>query len=120
VDLVIARPEGLYCPANEWQVEWKWDGIRAQLIKRDGRLWVCSRGEELVTECLPEFESLIHCLPAGTVVDGEIVVWKTAQAETADAFDPQLPAAPAVQPFALLQQRIGRKTLAEKYSMTCR
>ncbi|MGY2270557.1 MULTISPECIES: ATP-dependent DNA ligase [Pseudomonas] len=81
----------------DWQVEWKWDGIRAQLVKRDGRLWIWSRGEELVTERFPELHSLVSGLPDGTVIDGEIVVWKDA-----------------VQPFALLQQRIGRKTLSKK------
>ncbi|MFK9004996.1 ATP-dependent DNA ligase [Pseudomonas pergaminensis] len=86
----------LGAPAD-WQVEWKWDGIRAQLVKRDGRLWIWSRGEELVTERFPELHSLVSGLPDGTVIDGEIVVWKNA-----------------VQPFALLQQRIGRKTLSKK------
>ena len=86
----------LGAPAD-WQVEWKWDGIRAQLVKREGRLWVWSRGEELVTERFPELHSLVSGLPDGTVIDGEIVVWKDA-----------------VQPFALLQQRIGRKTLSKK------
>ncbi|RZI31323.1 ATP-dependent DNA ligase [Pseudomonas orientalis] len=81
----------------DWQVEWKFDGIRAQLVKREGRLWVWSRGEELVTERFPELHSLVSGLPDGTVIDGEIVVWKEA-----------------VQPFALLQQRIGRKTLSKK------
>ncbi len=81
----------------DWQVEWKWDGIRAQLVKREGRLWVWSRGEELVTDRFPELHSLVSGLPDGTVIDGEIVVWKES-----------------VQPFALLQQRIGRKTLSKK------
>jgi DNA ligase-1 len=81
----------------DWQVEWKWDGIRAQLVKREGRLWIWSRGEELVTERFPELHSLVSGLPDGTVIDGEIVVWKDT-----------------VQPFALLQQRIGRKTLSKK------
>ncbi|WP_010176726.1 ATP-dependent DNA ligase [Pseudomonas sp. PAMC 25886] len=86
----------LGAPAD-WQVEWKWDGIRAQLVKREGRLWVWSRGEELVTDRFPELHDLVHSLPDGTVIDGEIVVWKDS-----------------VQPFALLQQRIGRKTLSKK------
>ncbi|MGO4800409.1 ATP-dependent DNA ligase [Pseudomonas sp. W22_MBD1_FP4] len=81
----------------DWQVEWKWDGIRAQVVKREGRLWVWSRGEELVTDRFPELHSLVSGLPDGTVIDGEIVVWKES-----------------VQPFALLQQRIGRKTLSKK------
>ncbi|BBP51646.1 MULTISPECIES: ATP-dependent DNA ligase [Pseudomonas] len=101
-------------PANDWQVEWKWDGIRSQVIKRDGHLWVWSRGEELVTERFPELHALAQVLPDGTVIDGEIVVWKTARPVTGDAFDPDAPLQPAVQPFALLQQRIGRKTLGKK------
>ncbi|MGV8918696.1 MAG: ATP-dependent DNA ligase [Pseudomonas sp.] len=87
-----------------WQVEWKWDGIRAQLVKREGRLWIWSRGEELVTDRFPELHSLSQCLADGTVIDGEIVVWKPS--EQSDQ--------PSVQPFALLQQRIGRKTLGKK------
>jgi DNA ligase-1 len=109
----VEQFEALLGPASHWQVEWKWDGIRAQVVKRDGRLWVWSRGEELVTERFPEFDSLVHCLPEGTVIDGEIVAWKTEQSTTED-FNPHSPASPAVKPFALLQQRIGRKTLDKK------
>ena len=97
----LAQPaeqfDALLGATADWQVEWKWDGIRAQLVKREGRLWVWSRGEELVTERFPELHSLVSGLTDGTVIDGEIVVWKDA-----------------VQPFALLQQRIGRKTLSKK------
>lgn len=110
----VEQFEALLGPASDWQVEWKWDGIRAQVVKRDGRLWVWSRGEELVTERFPELDSLVHCLPDGTVIDGEIVVWKAPVPNTEDAFDLQAPTTPAVQPFALLQQRIGRKTLGKK------
>ncbi|WP_236168030.1 ATP-dependent DNA ligase [Pseudomonas atacamensis] len=114
----LAQPveefEALLGPASDWQVEWKWDGIRAQVVKRDGKLWVWSRGEELVTERFPEFDVLVHGLPDGTVIDGEIVVWKSTYPTTEDAFDPQSDEPPAVQPFALLQQRIGRKTLDKK------
>ncbi|MBK3445024.1 MULTISPECIES: ATP-dependent DNA ligase [Pseudomonas] len=97
----LAQPveqfDSILGPPADWQVEWKFDGIRAQLVKREGRLWVWSRGEELLTERFPELHSLISGLPDGTVIDGEIVVWKDS-----------------VQPFALLQQRIGRKTLSKK------
>lgn len=86
-------------PIEHWQAEWKWDGIRAQLVKRDGQLWVWSRGEELVTERFPEFQALLEHLPDGTVLDGEIVVWHEGT---------------GVQPFALLQTRLGRKTLGKK------
>jgi DNA ligase-1 len=106
--------EALLGPASQWLVEWKWDGIRAQVVKRDGHLWIWSRGEELVTERFPEFDHLVNGLPDGTVIDGEIVAWKSARPDTEDAFDPASPAAPSVQPFALLQQRIGRKVLGKK------
>lgn len=91
-------------PPSEWQIEWKWDGIRAQVVKREGQLWIWSRGEELVTDRFPELHALAESLPDGTVLDGEILVWKPAG-------DPDVP---AVQPFAVLQQRIGRKTLGKK------
>ncbi|MGX1173367.1 DNA ligase-1 [Pseudomonas sp. R151218B TE3479] len=110
----VEQFDALLGPASDWQVEWKWDGIRSQVIKRDGHLWVWSRGEELVTERFPELHSLAQALPDGTVIDGEIVVWKAPQSVTEDAFDPEAPLQPAVQPFALLQQRIGRKTLGKK------
>jgi DNA ligase 1 len=81
-----------------WQVEWKYDGIRAQLVRRDARVWIWSRGEELMTDRFPEVVALARRLPEGTVLDGEIVVW--------------LHDAPA--PFQRLQQRIGRKTLSKQ------
>ncbi|HGY9624534.1 ATP-dependent DNA ligase [Pseudomonas putida] len=96
--------DALLGPVDAWQVEWKWDGIRAQVVKRDGQLWIWSRGEELVTERFPELHSLAATLPDGVVLDGEILVWKP-RANAADI---------AVQPFALLQQRLGRKTLGKK------
>ena len=85
-------------PVEDWQVEWKYDGIRGQIVKRSGKVWVWSRGEELVTERFPEIVALAQPLPDGTVLDGEIMVWKQDR--------------PA--PFSLLQQRIGRKTLTRK------
>jgi len=85
-------------PVTDWQVEWKYDGIRGQIVKRAGQVWVWSRGEELVTERFPEIVALASGLPDGTVLDGEIMVW----------------AGNAPAAFALLQQRIGRKTLGKK------
>lgn len=85
-------------PAADWLVEWKFDGIRAQLVRRAGQSWIWSRGEELVTERFPEIVAAAQGLPEGTVLDGEILVWSGER--------------PA--PFNLLQQRIGRKTLTKK------
>ncbi len=93
-------------PPADWIVEWKWDGIRAQLVKRAGQVWLWSRGEELVTERFPELADMGQALPDGTVLDGEIVVWRGHE---------NLPAGQgSVQPFADLQKRLGRKTLGAK------
>jgi DNA ligase-1 len=83
---------------GEWQAEWKWDGIRAQLIRRAGRTFLWSRGEELVTDRYPELAHAATLLPDGTALDGEILPWRGE----------------AVRPFADLQRRIGRKTLGAK------
>ncbi|MBK6009524.1 ATP-dependent DNA ligase [Ramlibacter ginsenosidimutans] len=95
-------------PVDEWMVEWKYDGIRGQVVKRAGRVWIWSRGEELVTERFPEIEALAQSLPDGTVLDGEILVWS----EETDPETGEVRGRPA--PFALLQQRIGRKNLTKK------
>jgi len=82
----------------DWQAEWKWDGIRGQIIKRNNELFVWSRGEDLMTEKFPEYASLNSVLPDGLVMDGEII--------------PSLDGKPL--PFALLQTRIGRKNVTKK------
>ncbi|OWY30691.1 ATP-dependent DNA ligase [Herbaspirillum robiniae] len=91
-------------PINQWQAEWKYDGIRAQLVRRHGVNWLWSRGEELITDRFPELASL--ALPDGTVLDGEIVIHRPAGAGA----DP----ADRVAPFAELQKRIGRKNLSAR------
>jgi DNA ligase 1 len=91
-----APPETLGDLAD-WLVEWKYDGMRAQLLRRDGVNWLWSRGEELITERFPELAQL--ALPEGTVLDGEILIWQAGD----------VPA-----PFSDLQQRMGRKTLPAK------
>lgn len=88
-------PAPLGEPSN-WQIEWKWDGIRAQLIRRSDACFIWSRGEDLITERFPEVTAAAAALPDGSVLDGELVAWKDG----------------AVQPFASLQQRIGRKKLS--------
>ncbi len=99
-------PDGLDArlgPVDDWQVEWKYDGIRGQVVRRAGQVWLWSRGEELVTDRFPEIVALAQALPDGTVLDGEILVWADGDGT---------PGRPAS--FALLQQRIGRKTLGKK------
>ena len=94
----VEQFDALLGPPADWIVEWKWDGIRAQLVKRGDAVSLWSRGEELVTDRFPELATMGEALPDGTVLDGEIVVWRDDR----------------VQPFAELQRRIGRKTLGPK------
>ena len=84
--------------ANEWQLEWKWDGIRAQLVRRRGRTFLWSRGEELLADRFPEVEASAEWLPDGTVIDGELLAWRDG----------------TPLPFSELQRRIGRKTVGKK------
>lgn len=84
--------------AEDFVFEWKWDGIRAQVVKREGQIFIWSRGEELVSERFPEIMQAAAHLPDGTVLDGEILAFKEGD----------------VLPFALLQKRIGRKTIGKK------
>src|SRR5688572_11725749 len=92
-----AEPSSLG-PPGEWQTEWKWDGMRGQLIKRNDTIYVWSRGEELVTDKFPEYATLLPLLPNGVVLDGEII--------------PAINGKPL--PFAQLQTRIGRKNISKK------
>jgi DNA ligase-1 len=85
-------------PPADWIVEWKYDGVRAQLVKRAGQAWIWTRGEELVTDRYPEIAQAAMQLADGTVLDGEIVAWRDGR----------------VQPFGVLAQRIGRKALSAK------
>src|SRR6266487_1401649 len=94
---------------HEWQAEWKWDGIRGQMIKRNNELFVWSRGEELMTEKFPEYHALKNHLPNGVVLDGEIIPYKNSKASPVGG---GLEGAPL--PFALLQTRIGRKNITKK------
>ncbi len=81
-----------------WLAEWKWDGIRAQVIRREGTLAIWSRGEELVTDTFPEVAGAAALLPVGTVLDGELMAWRGEEP----------------LPFADLQTRIGRKKLDKR------
>lgn len=83
---------------DDWIVEWKYDGIRAQLVRREGQSYLWSRGEDLITERFPELAAVR--LPDGMVLDGEVLIWQ--------------PDSPVPSAFADLQKRIGRKTLSAK------
>lgn len=78
---------------SDWHAEWKWDGIRAQIVRRGGRCFVWSRGEELMEGRFPEIEAAAMTLPDGVVIDGELLAW----------------ADDAPLDFSVMQKRIGRK-----------
>ena len=87
-------------PASDWQAEWKFDGIRGQLIRRANEVFLWSRGEELIGAAFPELLAAAGCLANGTVLDGEILVWPVGSDQPA--------------PFAQLQRRLGRKAPGRK------
>ena len=99
---------------GEWQAEWKWDGIRGELIRRDGQLFVWSRGEELMTEKFPEYQDFKNLLPEGVVLDGEIIGLEAGQAGGWAAGAAESLGF-VVLPFAALQTRIGRKNVTKKH-----
>jgi DNA ligase 1 len=89
----IEEPVETLGPPTGWMIEWKWDGIRAQLIRRAGAVHLWSRGEELITVRFPEIAAAATRLPDGTVLDGEILGFRDNRP----------------LPFSALQQRIGRQ-----------
>jgi DNA ligase-1 len=101
---------------HEWQAEWKWDGIRGQMIKRNDELFVWSRGKELMTEKFPEYHALTDHLPNGIVLDGEIIPYKGSKASPPAGGGVPIAIGMEGAPlaFALLQTRIGRKNVTKK------
>ena len=90
-------------PVHEWRLENKWDGIRGQLIRRESGIFLWSRGEELINTSFPDIISMAESIPCGTVLDGEILCWKSGS---------QKP-----MTFASLQRRLGRKSVSNKLIM---
>lgn len=89
------KNESEFAPAD-WIVEWKFDGIRAQVISRPGGFWIWSRGEDEITASFPDLEVLLRGLPEGTVLDGEILILRENE----------------IAPFQDLQKRLGRKKVS--------
>ncbi len=85
-------------PVGDWVIERKYDGIRGQLIVRNGELNIWSRGEELMTEKFIEFQPLKNLLPDGMVVDGEVLPFRDGK----------------ILSFNDMQKRIGRKNISKK------
>jgi len=85
-------------PVADWLAEWKWDGMRAQLVCRGDGVAIWTRGEELVSEAFPELLAAASHLPAGTVLDGEILAIRDRQ----------------LLGFQALSRRIGRRQVSKK------
>ncbi len=94
----VENADEMFADWKEWCVEWKWDGIRSQVIKRDGEVFLWSRGEELINESFPEVLAQAMNLPDGTVIDGELLPYKEGKVLT----------------FAELQTRLNRKKISKK------
>jgi DNA ligase-1 len=92
-------------PTERWLIEWKWDGIRGQLIRRQGQSFLWSRGEELLNDAFPELIDAATALADGTVLDGEVIVWHPGSEQPAS--------------FAQLQRRLGRKSPGRKLLAEC-
>ncbi len=91
----LDRPAAELGARAAWLAEWKWDGIRGQIVRRESQCALWSRGEELITERFPEIAAAAALLPPGTLIDGEVLAWQHR----------------APLPFARLQKRIGRKVV---------
>lgn len=94
----VETPENEFAEWNDWCVEWKWDGIRCQLVKRNGEIFLWSRGEELINDSFPDILKQAEFLPDGTVIDGELLPFKEGK----------------VLSFADLQTRLNRKRITKK------
>jgi len=93
----LDRPAEELGAPSEWLLEWKWDGIRAQLIRREIGASLWSRGEEMIAGTFPDLMQDAALLPRGTVLDGEILAWND-QTQTP-------------LPFSSLQKRLNRKNV---------
>ena len=83
---------------TEWQAEWKWDGMRAQIVRRSAGISIWSRGEERMNDAFPEIVDAAESLPNGTVLDGELLA--------------SLPN--NLLPFSMLSRRASRKRVGKK------
>ena len=104
-DVAFFRPFMLAHPLEETTVdladyaaEWKWDGIRVQIVHGGGETRIYSRGGEEISAAFPE---LVAAFDQDAVIDGELLVRGDAQGGEAASFN-------------ALQQRLGRKTVSKK------
>ena len=96
LDQPLAGLELALGPVSQWLAEWKYDGIRAQVVRTVSGVWIWSRGEELINQHFPEVLAWAEALPVGSVLDGELLAWQDGRPG----------------PFKSLQQRLNRKTVS--------
>ncbi|OAG73891.1 ATP-dependent DNA ligase [Gluconobacter japonicus] len=87
VDLTAFNPA-------EWRAEWKWDGIRVQLVSTPQGERVYTRTAEDIGKAFPDVLATVQDLGSKVVLDGELLVVQEG----------------IVAPFAELQQRLNRKS----------
>ena len=82
-------------PLSRWLVEWQYDGLRAQVVRSAAGVWVWSRGDELINERVPEVLAWAQALPAGTVLDGVLLVWQGERPAASGLWQQRLDRPPA-------------------------
>lgn len=95
VEETSENPSTVLGPLADYLIEWKWDGVRIQLVRRGSEVALWSRGGVCLTPSFPDLVQAYRGLPPGTVLDGELLIIVDGQ----------------VQPFAALQRRLLRKKL---------
>ena len=96
-EVMVTEPEQLGA-AVEWLAEWKFTGIRVQIIYRQGVIFIWTKDEDLVTDKFPEFENLKNILPEGIVLDGVLLCYGNGKP----------------LPLSYLKTRTGRKNINRK------
>ncbi|MEE4349683.1 MAG: cisplatin damage response ATP-dependent DNA ligase [Pacificimonas sp.] len=107
-DVPVFRPFMLAHPLEDGRVdladyaaEWKWDGIRVQLVHVAGQTKLFSRTGDDITGSFPDVAAAFE--EAGAI-DGELMVQGSVQGGEAGG----------AASFNALQQRLGRKTVSKK------
>ncbi len=103
---MLAHPlEDTVVDLADFAAEWKWDGIRVQLVRVAGETRLYSRSGDDISVTFPE---LLDVLPLDAVLDGELLVRGNAPEKTQGGEQG------GAASFNALQQRLGRKTVSKK------
>jgi len=109
-DIPVFRPfmlahsiEGARVSLDEYAAEWKWDGIRVQLVHAGGETRLYSRTGDDISGSFPDVAA---AFATRGVLDGELLVRGEAQGAQAHGG--------AAASFNALQQRLGRKSVSAR------